>query len=111
MLTMTNAQLTDWRIYPHLILTICALAPSSTLWSYAPTLVGSFGYPRLKANALVSVGGWLLLVVNVFSGWVAYVISLFTTYPTLTVKRDRTQKRGFVVLGGLSLWWGLAVST
>ncbi|KAE9376566.1 MFS transporter [Stipitochalara longipes BDJ] len=85
--------LTDWRIYPHLILTICALSPSSVLWSYAPTLVGSFGYPRLQSNALVSVGGWLLLVVNVFWGWVA----------------DKTQKRGYVVLAGLSIWWGFAL--
>jgi len=64
-------QLADWRIYPHLILTICALSPSSVLWSYAPTLVASFGYPRLKSNALVSVGGWLLLLINVFWGWAA----------------------------------------
>ena len=53
-------------------MTIAALAPSSPLWSYAPTLVNGFGYERLKSNALVSVGGWILLVVNVSWGMLAY---------------------------------------
>lgn len=64
-------QLGNWRLYPHVILTIAGLAPSSTMWSYAPTLINSFGYPRLKSNALVSVGQWLQLVLNVLWGMAA----------------------------------------
>ena len=39
--------------------------------SYAPTLVASFGFPRLKSNALVSIGSWILLVMNIVWGFVA----------------------------------------
>ncbi|RFU35018.1 hypothetical protein B7463_g1284, partial [Scytalidium lignicola] len=88
-----TSTLSDWRIYPHLLMTICALAPSGVFWSYAPTLVHSFGYPALKSNALVSVGGWVLLVTNVSAGWIA----------------DRVKRRGPVVLGFVIIWWAFAL--
>ncbi|KAL1968638.1 hypothetical protein VTN77DRAFT_1464 [Rasamsonia byssochlamydoides] len=84
----------NWRLYPHVILTIAGLAPSSTLWSYAPTLVNSFGYPRLKSNALVSVGQWLQLVLNVLWGMAA----------------DKLGKRGPMVVSGMLLWWAFALA-
>jgi MFS family permease len=74
-------------------MTISSLAPVSVLWSYGPTIVNSFGYGRLQANALISVGGWILLIVNVSWGYIA----------------DRTQQRGLVVIAGLFLWWGFAL--
>ncbi|KAH8808667.1 alternative sulfate transporter [Xylogone sp. PMI_703] len=83
----------DWRIYPHLLMTICALGPSGVFWSYAPTLVHLFGYPALKSNALVSVGGWILLVTNISAGFIA----------------DRVKRRGPVVLGFLVIWWAFAL--
>jgi len=85
--------LTDWRIYPHLLMTICALSPSSVMWNYAPTLVNSYGYPRLRSNALVSVGGWLLLIVNVSAGTLA----------------DWLKKRGVIVFGFLWFWWAFTL--
>jgi len=83
----------DWRIYPHLLQTVCALAPVSTLMSYAPSLVASWGYPRLKSNALVSVGAWVVIPLYVFWGWVA----------------DKTRQRGLVLIVSMTLWWAFAL--
>ncbi|KAK7519667.1 alternative sulfate transporter [Phyllosticta citriasiana] len=88
-----GSALANWRMYPHLLLTLTAVAPNSTMTSYAPKLVQSFGYERLKANALVSVGGWISLVLNVGLGWCS----------------DRTGVRGPWVAGGLALFWGFTI--
>ncbi|KAH8598708.1 alternative sulfate transporter [Bisporella sp. PMI_857] len=85
--------LTTWRIYPHLLLTICALAPAGVLWAYGPSLVVSYGYDRLKSNALVSVGGWLVIPVNVVVGLTA----------------DKLQKKSLIVIVGLFFWWGFCI--
>ncbi|CAG9984587.1 unnamed protein product [Clonostachys byssicola] len=61
--------LTNWRLLPHVALTICGLAPVSSLNSYAPTLVQGFGFGRLESNLLVSVGYWILLFVILLWGW------------------------------------------
>jgi len=85
--------LSNWRAYPHLILTLCAVAPATTLGSYAPTLVATLGYGRLRSNALVSVGWWIQIVLNVCLGYIA----------------DKTKQRGLCTLAGLSLWWGFCL--
>ncbi|KAK0624602.1 major facilitator superfamily domain-containing protein [Bombardia bombarda] len=85
-----KAAVTNWKLIPHVILTLCALAPSSTLFSYAPTLVVSFGYDRLTSNAMVSIGAWILLATNISWGIVA----------------DRWGRRGPLVAFGLLLLWG-----
>ncbi|KAL1302327.1 hypothetical protein AAFC00_002737 [Neodothiora populina] len=85
--------LSNWRIYPHVIMGICGMAPVTTLSQYGPTLVKSFGYGRLRSNALSSVGPWIQIVLNFLSGYLA----------------DKTNRRGFVNLGGLSLWWGFTL--
>ena len=41
------------------------------MMSYAPTLVGSFGFDRLKSNAMVSIGAWILLFTNIGWGYIA----------------------------------------
>ncbi|KAL6241069.1 hypothetical protein RBB50_011972 [Rhinocladiella similis] len=86
--------LLNWRLYPHVIFTIAGLAPSSTMWSYAPTLVNSFGYERLRSNALVSIGQWIQLVINISWGFLA----------------DRLGQRGPLVFLGMLLWWVFALS-
>ncbi|TEA15264.1 putative transporter [Colletotrichum sidae] len=85
-----KAALTNWRLIPHIIFTIAALSPSSTLSSYAPSLVASFGYEKLQANAMVSIGAWLLIPVNLLWGWLA----------------DRTKVRGPWVFLALLIFWG-----
>lgn len=43
----------------------------STWLQYAPTLVAGFGYSKLKANAMVSIGGWAQIPVSLFLGILA----------------------------------------
>jgi hypothetical protein len=63
----------DPKVLLHVLLTICGLAPTTALWSYAPTIVGSFGYGRLEANALVSVGQWISVCLIVVAAFAASV--------------------------------------
>ncbi|GME64851.1 putative alternative sulfate transporter protein [Neofusicoccum parvum] len=82
--------LSDWTLYPHCLLTICALAPSSTYSSYGPKQIISFGYEKLQSNALYSIGLWIQLFTSIgFSYWA-----------------DKLKKRGIPVATALSLWWG-----
>ncbi|KAK3363129.1 alternative sulfate transporter [Lasiosphaeria hispida] len=82
--------LTNWRLIPHIILTICGLAPASLFMAYAPTLVISFGFERLRSNAMVAIGAWILLVTNISWGMIS----------------DRIGYRGPMVTLGLLLLWG-----
>ena len=52
----------DWRIYPHLLITLTALEPAQALQLYSPTIIGNLGFNKLRANALSSVGPWISLV-------------------------------------------------
>ncbi|EKG13808.1 Major facilitator superfamily [Macrophomina phaseolina MS6] len=65
-----RSALSDWTLYPHCLLTICALAPSSTFSSYGPKQIISFGYEKLQSNALYSIGLWIQLFTSLgFSFW------------------------------------------
>lgn len=70
------------------------MAPAHTMGSYAPTLVVSFGFDRLKSNAMLSIGGWILLVTNLVWGFGA----------------EKTKLRGPWVFLGVLILWGLTVS-
>jgi hypothetical protein len=93
---MTNIvpQLSNWRLLPHVILTILGMAPAQTMGSYAPSLVVSFGFDRLKSNAMISIGAWVAIITNVSYGFIA----------------DKTKLRGLTVLVGCFIIWGLTVS-
>jgi hypothetical protein len=69
--------MTNWKLIPHILLTITALAPATTMGSYSPSLVRSFGYERLKSNALVSIGSWAFVVTNLLWGYLGYISQLF----------------------------------
>jgi hypothetical protein len=62
---------TNWRLIPHILLTISGLAPSSVMWNYAPTLIRGYGYGRLRSNAMVSIGQWCSLILTVTWGFLA----------------------------------------
>lgn len=62
---------TNWTIYPHLLMALTALAPVGTLNAYAPTIISSFGFDRLRSNAMASVGPWIQLFVLMTFGWLA----------------------------------------
>ncbi|VTT56562.1 unnamed protein product, partial [Fusarium fujikuroi] len=82
----------DPKVLLHVLLTICGLAPTTALWLYAPTIIGSFGYGRLQANALVSVGQWISVCLIIIAAFVA------------------TGRRGFVVLFGVFCQWTFMVA-
>ncbi|CAK7235487.1 hypothetical protein SBRCBS47491_009309 [Sporothrix bragantina] len=75
------------KIWLHVLLTTVGLAPSTALWSYAPTIVASFGYNRLNANAMTSVGQWVSVTLVVIGGFVA----------------DRWGRRGYFVLMAVTI--------
>ena len=52
--------LTNWRLIPHILLTLCGLSPCTTLLSYGPSLVAEWGYGQLRSNAIVSIGPWCM---------------------------------------------------
>lgn len=82
-----KAVLTNWRLLPHFVMTLCGLAPAHTFGNYAPSLVRSFGFEALRANALTSVGYWGLLLMILLWGWMA----------------DKIQVRGVLVTIGFIL--------
>lgn len=49
-------QFTSWRMYVHVLITLCNNGPQRAFDTYAPTLVRGFGYEALKSNAMASVG-------------------------------------------------------
>jgi len=85
----------DWKVWPHILATICGLANVTTLNNYAPTLVASFGFERLRSNALTSVGGWIVLCVCVICGFIA----------------DKINKRGLIVLGLILGFWAFSLGS
>ncbi|KAF5606112.1 nicotinamide mononucleotide permease [Fusarium pseudocircinatum] len=86
--------MTNWRLIPHVLLTISALAPATTMSSYSPSLVKSFGYERLKSNALVSIGSWALVVTNLLWGYLG----------------DKLQMRGPLVAFGIFMFWAFTIA-
>ncbi|EON98495.1 putative alternative sulfate transporter protein [Phaeoacremonium minimum UCRPA7] len=75
--TLKNAKL-----WFHITLTTVGLAPTTALWSYAPSIVASFGYDRLAANAMTSIGNWISVFLLIVAG----------------VAADKWGRRGFIVL-------------
>ncbi len=93
MLTPSTLQLTNWRLLPHFFMTILGMASASTMGAYAPLMVVSFGFDRLKSNAMTSIGAWVLILTNLLWGFVA----------------DKTKLRGPMVFLGVLILWGLMV--
>ncbi|EEH36394.2 arylsulfatase [Paracoccidioides lutzii Pb01] len=60
---------TNWMIYPHLLLTLAGLSPVVGLRTYAPILVASLGFERLRSNALVSIETWIQVVLMIIWGY------------------------------------------
>ncbi|KAJ4115392.1 hypothetical protein NW768_011244 [Fusarium equiseti] len=84
-----------WYIYPQLVVSFCCIAIISPLGTYQPSIIASYGYDRLQANAMASVGAWILVVVNVSFGWIA----------------DKTQRRGFLILIATVLSFAFCLAT
>ncbi|KAG9503523.1 hypothetical protein J7337_003474 [Fusarium musae] len=84
-----------WCIYPQLTVSFCCIAIISPLGTYQPSIIASYGYDRLQANALSSVGGWIVIVLNLSFGWIA----------------DKTRRRGFLILIATVLSFAFCLAT
>ncbi len=54
------------KLWPHGLLTVVALAPSTALWNYAPSIVASFGYaasPPMPLRPSASGCPWCLVII------------------------------------------------
>ncbi|KAF4339013.1 nicotinamide mononucleotide permease [Fusarium beomiforme] len=86
---------TRWYIYPQLTVSFCCIAIISPLGTYQPSIIASYGYERLRANALSSVSGWIVIVLNLSFGWIA----------------DKSQRRGFLILLATVLSFAFCLAT
>ncbi|WWC60694.1 uncharacterized protein I303_103270 [Kwoniella dejecticola CBS 10117] len=86
--------LSNWRIWPHVLIAICLISQTGALGTYGPSLIKGFNFDTLTANALSSVSGWIGLVTTASFGFFS----------------DRTRIRGPVVITGLTLVWAFWVA-
>ncbi|WVW87157.1 hypothetical protein I302_109214 [Kwoniella bestiolae CBS 10118] len=86
--------LSNWRVWPHVLIAICLISQTGALGTYGPTLIKGFNFDTLTANALSSVAGWIGLVTTASFGFFS----------------DRTRIRGPVVVTGLALVWAFWVA-
>ncbi|RVX76116.1 hypothetical protein B0A52_00473 [Exophiala mesophila] len=85
---------TNWRLIPHVITTIGGIAPTQGLGSYLPTLVIGMGYSPLDANAMISIGIWLLVFGTLLWGYLS----------------DKFKIPGRLVFLGLLLYWSFTLA-
>ncbi|KAH6611874.1 major facilitator superfamily domain-containing protein [Boeremia exigua] len=71
-----------YRRWASFVSTFAVFSTWSSLTTYTPTIIMALGFPRIQANALASVGGFLALGVVFFFGWLS----------------DKTNKRGIAVI-------------
>lgn len=58
-------------MWVHFTITLCNNGPQRAFDTYAPTIVRSFGYGALSANALASVGLFLQIPVSFAFSWLS----------------------------------------
>jgi predicted MFS family arabinose efflux permease len=76
----------NWRLWIHLVITLCNNGPQRGFDTYAPTIVKGFGFEGLTSNALASVGLFIQIPVSFAFSYVS----------------DHFDKRGPTVIAGLS---------
>jgi hypothetical protein len=74
-------KLANWRIWPHVMISLLGIAPTAALSTYGPTIVKSLGFSTVQANAYSSVGPWIAIVFNLLSGF----LSAFTGHPVAAI--------------------------
>ncbi|KAM0547309.1 hypothetical protein ACHAPJ_010444 [Fusarium lateritium] len=90
-----KAAFSRWYLYPQLTVSFCCIAIISPLGTYQPSIIASYGYDRLQANALSSVGNWIVIVLNLSFGWIA----------------DKAQRRGGLILLAAVLSFAFCLAT
>ncbi|KAK4187935.1 putative transporter [Podospora australis] len=77
---------TNWRLWTHVFISLCNNGPQRAFDTYSPTIIRSFGFPDLSANALAAVGLFLQTPTSWAFSWVS----------------DHYNRRGETVIAGLS---------
>ncbi|EJT74858.1 hypothetical protein GGTG_08696 [Gaeumannomyces tritici R3-111a-1] len=77
---------TSWRLWVHVGITLANNGPQRAFDTYSPSIVNSFGFAGLQANALASVGLFLQIPVS----WAFSYVS------------DHYNRRGETVIAGLA---------
>ena len=77
----------NWRMWCHLVITLCNNGPQRGFDTYAPSLVEEFGFGELNSNALASVGLFIQIPVSFAFSWIS----------------DHYNKRGETVITTLSM--------
>lgn len=57
------------RILMHTLITLTATVPVNAINTYGPSVIKSFGYSAVHANALASVGPFIAVVMVIVLGW------------------------------------------
>jgi MFS family permease len=86
--------LRNWRLLGHILNIMASLASMASLFTFAPAIVSTYGYDRLTANAMVSIGYWILIPISLFWGFAA----------------DRWGKRGPMVLIGVLIGFSFTIA-
>ncbi|CAI6043051.1 unnamed protein product [Clonostachys chloroleuca] len=66
-----RAVFTNWKLIAHVMTTLGSLSAIASLASFGPSIVASYGYKAIEANAMNSIGYWILIPVTLFWGWAA----------------------------------------
>ncbi|CAG9977195.1 unnamed protein product [Clonostachys byssicola] len=66
-----KAVFTNWKLIAHVMTTLGSLSAIASLASFGPSIVASYGYKAIEANAMNSIGYWILIPVTLFWGWAA----------------------------------------
>ncbi|EJD52882.1 alternative sulfate transporter [Auricularia subglabra TFB-10046 SS5] len=82
-----RSALSNWKLYPHVMITMLNNGPLTAFNAYSPTIINSFGFARLKSNAMASVGPWVLIPIAVLLSWFSdhFQLRAATTTLALTV--------------------------
>ncbi|KAH6683625.1 major facilitator superfamily domain-containing protein [Plectosphaerella plurivora] len=87
-------QLTNWRLIPHVIITLCYLSPAQALGSYGPLLIVGMGFDPLEANAMGTISAWCAIFGSLGFGYVSDIaksrgplmlVGMITRFSLLTV--------------------------
>lgn len=62
---------TNWRLWVHVLISLSNNGPQRGFDTYAPTIVSSFGYQALSANAMAAIGLYLQIPTSFAFSWVS----------------------------------------
>ncbi|EJD52883.1 alternative sulfate transporter [Auricularia subglabra TFB-10046 SS5] len=86
-LTCSPLSFTQSTSIPHVMISLLNHGPWVAFGNYAPTIINSFGFARLRSNALASVGPWAHIPIAIILSWVSdhFQLRAATTTVAMTI--------------------------